>query len=707
MALRRASCAVWLVALAIVASAAAADTICGELTVGPLADRHWVNVPTYWLNLDRAVARAAQMCAQLPHVLAHRTCATRVRAVDAAFAYDAVAGSVLYTEGRDELRFPDDQMTRLNIAISLSHLKAHHLAFAARHAQYLVLEDDVDLLFFPIAAKLGEGGVASRPLEARSARGFAKALPPGWATLQLMTIQSRGGWRKLRKLWRQSGSRWGGALPTSALAAAHGDGTCPTEAWSAGAYLASAGAAAQWVAAWPIEFPTDPSAGSAVTPSAALVSELVQGDGFRVRVERVPWVKPCWRLQQEGPLPLRLNFVPDVGILHIFENYGPLRSVEEAVAAGAAASAFAGTDRGGSGSSGDAGSQATAWPRLREYIAAPPLVVSNPINISDMGHPGEATMHGISREFVLRWWSWWSKSQASVQLPAPTRRTPQPAPSAEPAAATATCARVAVVIRAHAHTPRLLRELSRYSSELGDDTQRAVDAEATFPSTSRYSLYVSVDTTRAEGQALARVLTKLDFIGAARLHTYSANTTLSRFARSMVHLRQYEPNINWAYHVEPMALFASWAERSGVVEYTHAMFVESDVGFSGNFAAFLRATERPAAGVGNAAQEVVGGDGGIGSTRWVAADAGVSAVARVHGDAALGDLLAMKPIWISGARYRKSDLRFWTHWNKSTPNFRRFFADEERRFRGPDQLLRVSKRLLEEMAHLSRDLGVG
>ncbi|KAJ1623629.1 hypothetical protein T492DRAFT_1125352 [Pavlovales sp. CCMP2436] len=432
MALRRASCAVWLVALAIVASTAGADTICGELTVGPLADRHWVNVPTYWLNLDRAVARAAQMCAQLPHVLAHRTCATRVRAVDAAFAYHAVAGSVLYAESRDELRFPDDQMTRLNIAISLSHLKAHHLAFAARHAQYLVLEDDVDLLFFPIAAKLGEGGVASRPLEARSARGFAEALPPGWATLQLMTIQSRGGWRKFRKLWRQSSSRWGGALPTSALAAAHGDGTCPTEAWSTGAYLFSAGAAAQWIAAWLIEFPTDPSTGSAVTPSAALVSELVQGDGFRVRVERVPWVKPCWRLLQEGPLTIKPNFVANEGNMHIFENYGqnygPLRSVEEAVVAGAAASALAGTDRGGSWSSGDAGSQATdEWPRLREYLAAVPFVASNPVNKSDMGHPGDAQMHATSREYVLRWWSE-SRLRRAVQLPAPTvaRRSQRP-----------------------------------------------------------------------------------------------------------------------------------------------------------------------------------------------------------------------------------------------------------------------------------------
>lgn len=689
----------------------ATDKVCGLPVASSFA---WIDVPTYWLNLDRAVARATRMREQLPRALTPGTCALRVRAVDARLAWRTVSGNVLFINERDELRFTDSQLTRLAIATTLSHLRAAHIAAARGDDVFLVLEDDVDLYFFPMASGLAEtpgedtATLRTRPaplLEARSARALVQKLPSCWAILQLMTIQSRGGWRRLHKLWRAAGSRRASTVSAGALAAAYSSGTCPSEAWSAGAYLSSAEAAARWTATWPLELRL---------PSGARSIELaVQSDEvFRVRVTRVPWVRPCWQLWAQGPLPLTPNFAPDVGYLHMHQFYGPARSIAEAHALGAAASTYNGANN--SGAQGECA--ASGLPsRLREFLAVPPLVISFPVNTSDMGSLKEASMHVHSLDFVK---SWWAQPDGAAFLASKPRQRLQRARSqmgAPPTVAmtalqggAAPHERVAFVLRAHAQTPRLWRELRRYARELQEGHEGAAVL---------LGLFASVDTTRPEGKAFAHMLAQDDAIGSTRLHTYDSNATLAAFSRSMahlrLHLRESEPNVNWAFHVEPMALWARWAELRGI-DFTHAWFVEADVGFSGHLSAFLRATEQSATGCalqGRATLRAatIGGSSYPGNLQWTAAKGGARAVScgsSVESTRALSDLLGFEPLWISGNRYGKYDKRFWAHWQKCTPAFQNFFANAEQRYRGAEQVLRISKRLLLEMAHLSADLGV-
>jgi hypothetical protein len=684
-------------------SAARLDTTCGSATPGPLA---WIDVPTYWINLDSAVARAARMRAQLAAALTPSTCATRVPAVEARAAWRAVTGGALFSEGIDELRFASGVTTRLDIAITLSHLRAVHLARLQHGAAacWLVLEDDVDLAFFPTVAANVDGLLA-----ARSARAFADALPAGWGIAQLMALQSDNAWKRMQRLWQQEGSRWAGALPTATLAAAYAGGMHPTEVWSAGAYLVSAEAGARWTELWPLALEPPPA-------DREEIMESMLGDSFRVRIERVPWVKPHWRLVKEGALPLAPQFGPDVGFLHLHEFYGPPRSVDEATKLGAAASVYS-PPRSGDGSAAAKvrSAEGGGGARLREYLATPPLIISAPVNRTDMSHAGDEGMHRKSREFVRRWWGLRSASSAlpgGGGLSKGTSRRQSVVPTVTPQAAqrpTAAPSRahIAFVLRAHSCTKRLWKELRRYARELEKDGTRADTAVAGGGSARRatYALFASVDVSSERGVALAAKLRGLESIGPSRVHTYSANQTLNAFPLSMAHLRLIEARVNWAFHIESMALWAAWA-HSRRVEFTHAWFVEADVGFSGNLASFLRfAEEQPDA-------PCLAGRGGdawsersAGGSWWAAAPGGVRAVPRPPGGG-LSDLLGLAPRWISGARYAKTDPRFWAHWNKSTPAFGSFFSNIEQRYRGPDQILRVSRRLLDEMARLSRDLGV-
>ena len=129
--------------------AVAADSkyarVCGRSTAGRLS---WIDVPTYWINVDYAVERAARMHAQLSEALLPGACATRVPAVLKADVPDVITGNIFFAnaERPSELRFKSPSTRELEIAVMSSHLKAIWMAHRAdprREAVCLVLEDDV------------------------------------------------------------------------------------------------------------------------------------------------------------------------------------------------------------------------------------------------------------------------------------------------------------------------------------------------------------------------------------------------------------------------------------------------------------------------------------------------------------------------------------------------------------------------------------
>jgi len=186
--------------------------------VGAAREGAWIDVPTFWINVDSAVERSERMRAQLRDALLPGTCATRVPAVTVAQLGQTVRGGLLLSEdGSGNLRFESPSTKRVEIAVMLSHLKA--LLFASRLGvgltdAFLILEDDVDLGFTAAAR-------ASRPewpTARLSADGLRRSLPDDWAFAQLMLIT-------LPKRWRLMC-----AAPRCAAPLAHGARAAPRRA---------------------------------------------------------------------------------------------------------------------------------------------------------------------------------------------------------------------------------------------------------------------------------------------------------------------------------------------------------------------------------------------------------------------------------------------------------------------------------------------
>lgn len=169
------------------------ETTCADGGV-PL-DSAWIDVPTFWINVDTATERAAKMREQLARVLAPDTCATRVPAVTLTELGSVIRGSFLLDPNASgELRYASPTTRKLEIAVMLSHIKA--LFFASRlgkgdDAAFLILEDDVDLLYFPILRVKRPTWPTSR----LSTDGMRRSFPADWSFAQLMVITLAKRWR--------------------------------------------------------------------------------------------------------------------------------------------------------------------------------------------------------------------------------------------------------------------------------------------------------------------------------------------------------------------------------------------------------------------------------------------------------------------------------------------------------------------------------
>lgn len=365
------------------------DVLCGMESAGPIA---WIDVPTFWINMDAAVARAEWMRAQLKEVLSSGTCATRVPATSSKDAWRMMRGDLFFRGTK--LRYPRAHTGQLELAIAHSHLRAIHTAFEQNSLPCLVLEDDTDLRAYPHTLVHANPPVTFSI--ARSVRAFAASLPPHWGIGQLMVLQGLGQWRSMTKV-HANAVRWAAAsgkagvvaLSVRKLIKARGQ-QCPAEAWSAGAYLVSAEAAQQFVATWP-----------------RLEGEGMGGgraEDFALNASRACWVKNCDSPVRDG-YELRPNMLADACLVH-HASYGPALTEHEAALLGGAASKMqAQFDSKGSALGHVLRDRGRRW-ELREFVAAPPMVIAfeNTTIMSNAAHPKESFLRRSSTENVLHWW---------------------------------------------------------------------------------------------------------------------------------------------------------------------------------------------------------------------------------------------------------------------------------------------------------------
>jgi len=351
--------------------------ICGSTTPGSLA---WIDTPVFWINVDEAVDRAARMYAQLSLALLTGACATRVSAVLTADVSKVVTGSIFFPPGSElpgMLRFKSPSTRALEIAVMSSHLKAIAKAYQAdprSEAVFLVLEDDVDLAFYPSTHQWHP----EWPISGMTTLSLARSQPSDWSFTLLMIITLPLRMRLLHEAWRTDGQATVVRAERVTGDARYG---CPNKLWSAGAYLVRGSAAAETQRLWPTS----------------------EEDGhWRVNVSRTCWhlrtqlsVAKCSPIFNESePAP---NFVSDNCLLHA-ESFGPALTVEQAQAL----SKRSGSGRGGLPTGKDV-IRLRAHISTRTYVATPPLIISHLLN-ADMAHPEDFLVHSRSMETVLNWW---------------------------------------------------------------------------------------------------------------------------------------------------------------------------------------------------------------------------------------------------------------------------------------------------------------
>lgn len=246
------------------AAVGADERVCGAPSPSSCAALRFIDVPTFWINVDSATGRAARMRAQLAAHLAVGVCATRVSAVRVDEVIEVAHGELLPLLLARRAPNVED-------AIMLSHLKAIFLAARRVSGPFLILEDDVD--FMPIShyhAVLPRANITNAaPLPPPpSVRALAAGAPRGWSLLQLMVVAGGDDWAALRARWKAAGApplveRASVVRRFSAPRRA-----CEVASYSAGAYVLSARAAGSVLARWP----------TAVAPRAR--------GGVRVRLDR-------------------------------------------------------------------------------------------------------------------------------------------------------------------------------------------------------------------------------------------------------------------------------------------------------------------------------------------------------------------------------------------------------------------------------------
>jgi hypothetical protein len=362
----------------------------------------WIDVPTYWINVDYAIERAARMHAQLEQTLLPGACAWRVPAVLKSNVHNVVLGDIFFTDKDKptEMRFRSPSTRMLEIAVMSSHAKAVYMG--QQHdprpdAVFLVLEDDVDLMFFPSVRHRQPGWAIS----AMTANTFARSQPDDWSFAMLMIITLPLRWKMMHDAWREDGMGTVVRAERVTVDARYG---CPNKLWSAGAYLVRGTAAQAMQQLWP--------------------ATMTRDGEFRINVTRTCWhlrtqlmlakCTPIFNQSTPGP-----NFVSDNCMLH-YESFGPALTAAEAMQLSIRHGSTPGLP------TGKAILRLRTQIRTRTYAATPPLVVSHLSSI-DMAHPEDYMVHNRSMGTAREWWeagtvpdvssdaAWWEPMGSSVR----------------------------------------------------------------------------------------------------------------------------------------------------------------------------------------------------------------------------------------------------------------------------------------------------
>mmetsp|Transcript_49484 Transcript_49484/g.115787 ORF Transcript_49484/g.115787 Transcript_49484/m.115787 type:complete len:440 (-) Transcript_49484:444-1763(-) len=236
-------CSFILTLLAVAGAVHPSDVTSGSTPAGPNA---WIDVPVFWINVDAALMRAAKMRAQLTQVLLPGVMATRVPAITLKSLNSTVGGGLLM-DPAGTLRFTPST-SQIEIAVMASHLKAIFFgskALGTGHGKgFLVLEDDVDLLFFPKMRTLWPDWPTSQ------LDGLLNSLPEDSSSIvMLMVIARHLEWRRLWEIWEAEGHPL--TIRAERLTLQKESGCCSSRLWAASAYLVSGSAAAEVLSIWP------------------------------------------------------------------------------------------------------------------------------------------------------------------------------------------------------------------------------------------------------------------------------------------------------------------------------------------------------------------------------------------------------------------------------------------------------------------------
>jgi hypothetical protein len=371
-------CRVWAL-LGLAMAGAQSDVTFGSTPAGPNA---WIDVPVFWINVDTAVGRAAEMRAQLEQVLLPGVVATRVSAVTLKSLHSTVTGGLLFGPA-GALRFKSPTMHRPEIAVTASHLKAIFLGSklgTGRDNGFMVLEDDVDLLFFPRMREARHDWPTSK----LSADGLLRSLPPDWSFAMLMVTANHREWRLLYEAWEAD--EHATAIQAERLTVHGKDHGCASRLWAAGAYLVRGSAAAHVLSIWP-------------------ASVTATGD-FRLNVSRTCWHfktplgQRCLDGMPRSKQSLEPNFLSDHCFLH-YESNGPAMSYDVAMRMSGMSSKQQGFVP------LSAAKQIISLRKqtpLRTYAVTPPPVVSHPSLTADRVHNDHFRGHNKSTSLISGWW---------------------------------------------------------------------------------------------------------------------------------------------------------------------------------------------------------------------------------------------------------------------------------------------------------------
>jgi hypothetical protein len=204
-------------------------------------------VPAFWINVDASVGRASTMRAQLAEALLPGAVATRVPASLIGGVRTTVKGDLLFKTNTSELLFGGPSTHHLEIAVMASHIKAilwGSRLGTSRDKASLLLEDDVDLLFFPRVRGLQTGWLTAQ----LTADGLRRALPADWSFAQLFATAHPTRWRATWEAWRTSGRAPAVYAETVTYGRKIG---CSNRMQSAGAYFVRGSTAVEVLEKWP------------------------------------------------------------------------------------------------------------------------------------------------------------------------------------------------------------------------------------------------------------------------------------------------------------------------------------------------------------------------------------------------------------------------------------------------------------------------